>query len=190
MRQLLREIKYYKHITIARKESRSGKLEGITKKMATRLSEIGQVPYIIIEADGAAHHSLKAPNDTEPIVPPNTSLVIAITGIDALGGRLEEKTVFRADAAAELLQVPQGTILSAELMATLIIHPRGILKGTPTTARVVPFINKVDLDNGLAKARKVACEILSSGNSKINTVLLGQVQCPDPVVEIVHKEEL
>jgi probable selenium-dependent hydroxylase accessory protein YqeC len=188
--QLLQEINNHLHITIARGKLQSGKLEGITRKMAIRLSEFEQVSHIIIEADGAAHHSLKAPNDTEPVVPPNTSLVIAVAGIDAFGSRLEEETVFRADIAARLLQVPLGTIVSAELMATLITHPRGILKGIPDTARIVPFINKIDLDDGLAKARQVAREILVRGNSRINTVLLGQVQRPNPVVEIMHKEKL
>jgi len=190
LKQLLQESKNYRHITIAREKLTSGKLGGITRKMAIRLAEIGRVSHIIIEADGAAHHPLKAPNDTEPVIPANTTLVIAVAGIDALGGRLEEETVFRSDIAARLLQVPLRTIISAELMANLIIHPMGIVKGSPRAARIVPFINKVDLDSGLIKARKVAREILTRGNPRIKTVLLGQARYPDPVVEIIYKEKL
>ena len=190
MKQLPQEINDYRHITIARKKLPSGKLEGITPRMVVRLAEFERVSYIIIEADGAARHSLKAPNGTEPVVPPNTSLVIAVAGIDALSGRLEEETVFHADIAAKLLQVPLGTIVSAKLMADLITHPRGILKGSPDTARFVPFINKVDLNGGLAKARQVAHEILAGTNSGIKAVLLGQAQRPDPVVEVVHRRKL
>jgi len=66
----------------------------------------------------------------------------------------------------------------------------GIVKGSPRAARIVPFINKVDLDSGLTKARQVAREILARGNPRIKTVLLGQARYPDPVVEIIYKEKL
>jgi probable selenium-dependent hydroxylase accessory protein YqeC len=188
LKQLLQEIINYHHITIAREKMPLGKLIGITKEMVVKLAKIDQVSHVVIEADGAAHHSLKAPNETEPVVPLNTSLVIAVAGIDALGGKLEEETVFRADIAAKLLQVPLGVVISAELMANLITHKRGILKESPHMARIVPFINKVDLDGGLENARNVAREILARGNPRIETVLLGQAQYPDPVIEIMHRE--
>jgi probable selenium-dependent hydroxylase accessory protein YqeC len=190
VKQLLQEIVTYHHITIAREKIPSGKLIGITREMAVKLAEIDQVSHVIIEADGAAHHSLKAPNETEPVIPPNTTLVIAMAGIDALGSRLKEETVFRADIAAKLLQVPLGAVISAELMANLITHQRGILKESPYTARIIPFINKADLDGGLEKARHVAREILGKCNSRIETVLLGQVQYSDPVIEIMHRGKI
>ena len=65
----------------------------------------------------------------------------------------------------------------------------GIVKGSPRAARIVPFINKFDLDSGLTKARQVAREILAKGNPGIKTVLLGQARYPDPVVEIIYKEK-
>ncbi len=187
LEQLLQEVDKYRHITIAREKLPSGKLSGITPEMAIRLAEISRVSHIIIEADGAAHHSLKAPNETEPVIPANTTLVIAVAGIDALGGRLEEETVFRADIAVKLLRVPLGIVVSAGLMADLLTHASGIAKGSPDTARIVPFINKVDLNGGLVGARQVAQEILARANPRIRTVLLGQAQCPDPVVEIVSR---
>ncbi len=190
MRQLLKEINNCRHVTVAREKLPSGKLTGITTRMAAALARLERVSHIIIEADGAARHSLKAPNETEPVVPSNTSLVIAVAGIDALGEMLVEENVFRAGIAVRLLNVPPGTVISARLMAKLIMHPAGILKESPRSARIIPFINKVDVENGLAKARQVASEILAMEDPRIAAVLLGQAQCPDPVVEIMSRGKL
>lgn len=188
--ELRDKINEHRHITIARKKLVSGKLIGITPEMAIRVARLNRVSHLIIEADGAARHSLKAPNETEPVIPANASLVIAVVGIDALGRQIGEETVFRASLAATLLQVSLGTIISAELVAKLVTHPWGIAKGSPETARIVPFINKLDLPGGLAKARQVALEILSSTDPRISTVLLGQAQDADPVKEIVRRGQL
>ena len=175
----------YRHITLATERLTSGKLNGINPALVTRLAELNQVSYIIVEADGAARKSLKAPNPTEPVIPPNTSLVIAVVGIDAVGCRLTEKDVFRPEIVSKLTGLSLGHIVSAEAIAILITHPQGIIKGGPTDARIVPFINKVDLDKGLRKARGLAYKILEMRHPQIERVILGQTQFPEVAVEVV-----
>ena len=85
---LLQNMDKYRHITLASERLASGKLNGISPDLVVRLAEVNRVSYIIVEADGAAHKSLKAPTPTEPVIPYNTSLVIPIVGIDAVGCRL------------------------------------------------------------------------------------------------------
>src|SRR3989338_4331057 len=53
-----------RHITLAA-GSLSGKLKGISPEIVDRLAEL--VPYVIVEADGAARKPLKAPNATETV---------------------------------------------------------------------------------------------------------------------------
>jgi len=185
---LLRSVDKYRHITLASERIASGKLNGISSELVVKLSELKQVSYIIVEADGAAHRSLKAPNPTEPIIPYNTSLVIPIVGIDALGCRLTEENVFRPEIVSKLLGLPLGEVISAESIAFLITHPQGIIKGSPDQARIVPFINKVDLDKGLSKGRDLASKILAMRNPQIKQVVLGQAQLPEPVVEVISRE--
>ena len=177
-----------RHITVAREKDAFGKLEGITPDTAVSLAELNGVSHLIIEADGAARRPLKAPKDYEPVIPPNTTLVIAVVGIDALGGALEEGNVFRSALAADLLQVPLGTPVSAKLMAKLITLPGGIPKGTPAGATIVPFINKTDLKNGLENGKKVARAILEEKHPQIEYVLLGQARYRDPVTEILYRK--
>ena len=185
VRTLLQNVDKYRHITLASEKLSSGKLNGVSPELVAKLAELNEVSYIIVEADGAAGKSLKAPNPTEPVIPHNTSLVIPMVGIDAVGCRLAEEDVFRPEIVSRLLGLPLGEVISAEAIAFLITHPQGIIKGSPTQARIVPFINKVDLDGGLSKGRDLANKILAIKHPQIGQVILGQAQLPELVVEVI-----
>ena len=188
MRLLLKNVEKYRHITLASERLTSGKLNGISSELVVKLADLNMAPYIIVEADGAAHKSLKAPNPTEPVIPYNTSLVIPMVGIDAVGCRLTEEDVFRPEIVSRLLGVPLGEVVSAESIAFLLTYHQGIIKGSPDQARIVPFINKVDLDKGLSKGRDLASKILAMRHPQIEQVVLGQVRLPEPVVEVISHE--
>lgn len=188
IRRLLQNLADYGHITLARERLASGKLRGISPELVVELARLNRVSCIIVEADGAAQRSLKAPNLTEPVIPDATSLVIPVVGIDALGCRLTGENVFRPELVSKLLGLPLGEVISAESIAFLVTHPRGIIKGSPGGARIIPFINKVDLDRGLSRGRELAGRILAMRHPRIKRVVLGQVQSPEPVMEVVSGE--
>jgi len=188
MSLLLDNANQYRHITLASERLASGKLNGISPESVGKLAELNQVAYIIVEADGAAHKSLKAPNATEPVIPFNTSLVIPIVGVDAVGCRLTEEDVFRPEIVSKLLGLPLGEVISPKAIAFLITHDQGIIKGSPDQARIVPFINKVDLDEGLSKGRDLAGKILAMRHPQIEQVVLGQAQSTEPVIEVIPRE--
>src|SRR4030042_471832 len=190
MRLLLDNVDKRRHITLASGRSTSGKLSGISPEFVVKLAGLSQVSYIVVEADGAARRSLKAPNPTEPVIPFNTSLVIAVVGVDAIGCRLTEKDVFRPDIVSKLLGLPLGEVISSDDIAFLITHHQGIIKGSPERARIVPFINKVDLDKGLSKGRGLAHKILAMRHPQIERVVLGQAQLPEPVVEVILQKSI
>ena len=188
IKSLIQNMHKYRHITLARERLPSGKLEGISPDLVGRLARMNRVSYIIVEADGAAHRPLKAPDSTEPVIPSNTSLLIPMVGVDAVGCRLTEENVFRPQIVSELIGLPLGEVISAESIAFLITHHQGIIKGSPNCARIVPFINKVDLDKGLAKARDLASKILAMGRPRVKQVVLGQAQLTEPVIEVISLE--
>jgi len=188
--EITRYLPEYRHITAARERMESGKLIGVEPTAVVALAALPLVSQVIVEADGAARHSLKAPADYEPVIPPNTSLVIAVAGLDVFGLDLTEETVFRSAIATKLLQVPPGTKLSPQIIASLIALPRGITKGSPEGARIVPFLNKMDTENGLEKGRQVARAILEMAYPRISTVLLGRAQEADPVVEVITRNSI
>ena len=190
IRTLLQNLEQYKHITLVSEKLSSGKLNGVSPEFVVRLADLNQAYCIIVEADGAARKPLKAPNPTEPVIPDNTSLVIPVVGIDAVGCRLTEEKVFRPEIVSRLLGLPLGEVISAEAIAFLITHPQGIIKGSPTQARIVPFINKADLDEGPSRGRDLAGKILAIGHPQIEQVLLGQAQSPEPAAEIISRHPL
>jgi len=140
-----------------------------------------------VEADGAARRPLKAPNATEPVIPDNTSLVIPVVGIDAVGCRLTDENVFRPEIASKLLGLPLGEVVSAEAIARLITHQQGIIKGSPPGARIVPFINKVELNGDLTRAQDLAKQILIKRHPRIERVILGQARLAEPVVKVIYR---
>lgn len=182
---LLQNLDKHRHITLATERLPSGKLKGISPRFVMRLADLNEVSYIIVEADGAAGKPLKAPNSIEPVIPENTSLLIPIVGIDALGCRLTEEAVFRPEIVSRLTGLSSGDIISAEAIAILITHSEGIIRGSQPHVKIVPFINKVDLDGGLPKARGLAYKVLGMKHPQIERVILGQTRFPEPAVEVI-----
>jgi hypothetical protein len=66
-------------------------------------------------------------------------------------------------------------------------HADGIARGSPARARIIPFINKMDLNGDLQNARDLAGQILNQRHPQIERVVLGEANSArNPVREIVH----
>ncbi|MCB8978057.1 MAG: putative selenium-dependent hydroxylase accessory protein YqeC [Ardenticatenaceae bacterium] len=139
------------------------------------------VDFVLVEADGSRMRPIKAPAPHEPVIPPASTLVVPVVGIDALDGRFTEIT-HRPEIAAELLDSAIGERLSVNEVARLIAHPQGGLKGVPDGARVVPFINKVETAVQLTAARQIAQQLLKT--PRIEQVVIGATRTDQPVREV------
>lgn len=171
-------------LLIARKKLGNGKLVGIPPQWVEKLPSGGNISMIVIEADGAAGRSLKAPREGEPVVPQNTTLLVPVMGIDVLGCPLDEEHVFRSEIASRLLNLAIGSEITETIISTLLSE---LIKGRPPEARVIPFINKVDLAGGLEKARKMGAYLLQDRAAAWERVVLGQVQHSPVVKEICFR---
>jgi probable selenium-dependent hydroxylase accessory protein YqeC len=69
-------------------------------------------------------------------------------------------------------------------MAVLVTDPRGIFKGAPPSSRVITFLNKVDIPDGIGKAKGIAEKILEKKHRQVERVVLGQLMNEPPVVEV------
>jgi probable selenium-dependent hydroxylase accessory protein YqeC len=169
----------HKCVTVAAGRLTSGKLRGVSPDFIPRLAAKCAHLTIIVEADGAAGRSLKAPNSTEPVVPKNTSLVIPVVGLDALGTEMTEANVFRAQLASGLLRKILGSRVTAEDIANLVTCDNGIARTSPVYARVTPMINKADSKRALMKAEGIAENILAANHRQIGRVVLGRLRSPN-----------
>ena len=179
------QLDQYRHITVAAARLGSGKLKGISSNLVNGLWQIRGIDTIIIEADGAAGRPVKAPRESEPIIPTTTTLVVAILGADGMGKELNDENVFQAERVSKITGILVGERLTDEAMAILMTHPEGIFKGAPTSSRVVAFLNKVDIPDGMAKARRIAQKIFNKRNGQIERIVLGQLRSKLPVAEVI-----
>jgi probable selenium-dependent hydroxylase accessory protein YqeC len=175
----------YKHITIARERLESGKLKGVSSDLVNDFWSSNEIDYIIIEADGAAGRPVKAPREGEPVIPSSTTLVVAILGVDGVESEVNEENVFQVERVSKLTGIPIGKKMTDEAMAILMTHPEGIFKGAPSSSRVIAFINKVDIPNGVVKAKGIAQKIIKRKHPKIERVVLGQLRNEPPVVDVI-----
>ena len=174
----------YRYLLVAQDKLDNGKLQGIPPHWTPELFSIPGVSYIIIEADGAAGRPLKAPREGEPVIPAETTLLIPMVGIDALGKPLHEDYVFRSRIATEILKEKEGTEVKEAMIGRLLA---ATLRNKPRGARVIPFINKIDLPGGLEKGRILARNLLESVSPQIERVILGQAREAPIVREIVAR---
>jgi probable selenium-dependent hydroxylase accessory protein YqeC len=168
-------------LMIAQGKVENGKLLGIPPQWVAEFQSLKDISMIIIEADGAAGRSLKAPREGEPVVPQNTSLLVPVMGIDVLGCPLDEPYVFRSGIASRLLNLSIESEVTEEIIFALLSE---IIKSRPPKARVIPFINKVDLPGGLEKARRIGEYLLQCKRVEWERVILGQAQHSPVVTEI------
>ena len=175
----------YKHITIARERLESGKLKGVSSDLVNDFWSSNEIDYIIIEADGAAGRPVKAPREGEPVIPSSTTLVVAILGVDGVEREVNEENVFQVERVSKLTGIPIGKKMTDEAMAILMTHPEGIFKGTPSSSRVIAFLNKVDIPNGVVKGKGIAQKIIERKHSQIERVVLGQLKNEPPVVDVI-----
>ncbi|MGZ3538755.1 MAG: selenium cofactor biosynthesis protein YqeC, partial [Thermodesulfobacteriota bacterium] len=174
-----------RHLTVARERLGSGKLKGVSPDLVNELWSLDKIDTIIVEADGAAGRPVKAPREWEPVIPTATTLVVAILGVDGVGRELNEENAFHADGISKITGIATGKRLSVEGMALLMTHAQGILKGAPSSSRVVAFLNKVDSPDRARKAKRIAEKIFEKKHRQIERVVLGQLQNEQPVAEVI-----
>lgn len=165
-----------RHLTVARAALDAGrKLGGFGADELDRLiaAPTGAEAWVV-EADGAAGRSLKAHNDTEPVIARAADLVIAVVGVDCLGRPLDDRFVHRAARFAELTGRPAGAPIRCADVAAILFHPEGYLRAVPARAGVAVFVSKVRS----AAERQAAAElarvlVAADADGRLGQVVLG-----------------
>lgn len=149
------------------------KARGVPPGLPGQLLAGGEVTFVLVEADGAKRLPVKAPEAHEPVLPPQTTLLVPVVGIDALEGPLG-RVAHRPHLVARLTGRTPQEMLRAQDVARLLTHREGGLKGAPPGARIIPFINKVERPEQVALAREIARLVVR--HERIGRVLLGAAQ--------------
>ena len=148
------------------------KLEGLPPDMIDKIREQETGDIILNEADGAKHLSLKAPNETEPVIPSSTTWTLPVVGLDGIGKINTEEYVFRPEYFFHLTGTKKGDVITPESVSQVILHPEGLTRGTPKKARIALILNKGDLERCLDAGMEVARFILKARKKSIVKVLI------------------
>jgi molybdenum cofactor cytidylyltransferase len=163
-------------------EARSGKAEGVSLDLFRRLRAWFPDVCVLNEADGSRMRPFKAPAEYEPVIPPDTTLVVPVVGVDVLGQPLAAEHVHRPELVSALCGAPLGTPVTPAIVARVLAHPDGGRKGVPAGARVAVLINKVETLPDRAPARAIAECLLRE--PAIHSVVLANLRADEPVLEV------
>ena len=102
-----------------------GKLKMPREELLDSLLRKADVAFL--EADGSKNHPCKVPRDGEPVLHPESGVVMAVFGLSAIGRPLRE-VCFRLEEAQALLGVDGDHILTEEDAAEILSSPMGSRK--------------------------------------------------------------
>jgi molybdenum cofactor cytidylyltransferase len=171
-----------RHVLVtAATEPGEAKAPGIALEWIAALQALPGRPAIVVEADGSRMRPFKAPAEYEPVVPRETDLVVPVVGADVFGAPLDAERVHRPERVAAVAGVGLGALVTPEIVANVLAHLEGGLRGVPAAARVAPLINKVEQASELAAARETAQRLLR--HDRLQQVVIGAVRREPPVVE-------
>lgn len=102
-----------------------------------------QADVILCEADGSRHHPCKVPVAHEPVLLPDSDIVLAVAGMDALDNSLQQACQ-RPQLAAELLGCSLDSVIDEQMLAALLLSEQGARKNVGARAYYI-VLNKCDL---------------------------------------------
>ena len=102
-----------------------------------------QADVILCEADGSRHHPCKVPAEHEPVLLPDSDIVLAVAGMDALG-RLLAQACQRPQLAAALFGCSLDSVIDAQMLAALLLSEQGARKNVGKRTFYI-VLNKCDL---------------------------------------------
>jgi probable selenium-dependent hydroxylase accessory protein YqeC len=125
---------------------------------------------VIVKTDGARKRWFKAPNRSEPVIPPWSQLSITVVNCEILGQPLTEALVHRPERVSELTGVQLGDLITPQAVAMVLTHPDTYASKIPSGARRVIYISHVRTTMAAERAKMIAAWL---DRSAIDAVLAG-----------------
>jgi probable selenium-dependent hydroxylase accessory protein YqeC len=175
----------HRHVTLALEQGHDGKLKGLLPETIDKIHALNLADYIVNEADGAGGKSVKAPRHSEPVIPSTATLVVALVGLDVLNAPLSLDTAFRIELIERLTGLSYGSMITEEVLATLLTQSQGIIQNAPPSARIIPFLNKSELVPTIA-VFSLASAVLARHHIQIKQVTAGSLQTKPSVYRVFH----
>lgn len=162
-----------------------GRHLGVSFEELAGLRARGHFDLCLVKADGARNRILKAPAAHEPALPADTTTVIPVCSIRAVGQPLDANLCHRPERFSALTGLPLGQCVEPVHLARLIAHPEGSLRRVGT-ARVIPLINMVD-EPALERLAVAAAEAALALSNRYAYIVLAAMRDKNPIVRVVTR---
>lgn len=161
----------------------NGRVHGPSPDWIVHLMDTVDSDVILIEADRSDGLPLKAAYQHEPVIPPETSLVVPVASLAVLGQPLDEEHVYNVESIINRYGFAKGNRIKSPWVAQVLRDEELGLRNIPESVRVVAFLNQTPLKGyGRARARLIAR--LALRQSRLNGIAIGAARASDPVYEI------
>lgn len=134
------------------------KVTGPPPEIVDRLFVASIADYILVEADGSRGLPLKAHAAHEPVIPVESTVVVILMGIDAVGQPLRS-AVHRVEEAQRFTDLEADHVMTAIDCVDVLLHPEGALRRCPTDARVLIALTKVQTRREQDQCRLICAEV-------------------------------
>lgn len=165
------------YAVIGQPEPQSGKLAAPSQTLFSQCMVLADT--VLIEADGAKRMPCKVPAAHEPVILPETDLVIGVAGLSCLGKRLRD-CCFRWELFSELWKenpflrgglalsdIFSGKVcMTEEALAALLSSSMGTRKGAGDRSYVV-VLNQCDTESLDASADRITVLLKERGVSEV-----------------------
>jgi probable selenium-dependent hydroxylase accessory protein YqeC len=148
------------------------KLKGIEREFVDEIYQKNLFDYIVVEADGSKRKPIKAPAHYEPVIPRETTRVIGVIGLDALGKTITEQYVHRPNLFCSITGKKMGDTIDRKCFIHLILSPNGLFKNVPCDCKKYVLFNKADNADQEEQAKLIVNELLEN-QPPINGVIIG-----------------
>lgn len=142
-----------------------GKLKGFSSEFLEEVLKLGYT--VFIEADGARKLPCKAPGPKEPVYVPETSVVLSVYGMDAIGKKIVD-TCFRPELVSTILGKSEEDVLSPHDIAVLAFDACGGRKNITDRMDYQVILNKADHEKEQQAAEEIARELQACGIQRIH----------------------
>lgn len=160
-----------------------GRVYGPHTETITHLLDSVDSDVLLVEADGTSGRPLKAPGEGEPVIPPETTLVVPVVSLAALGQPLDDEHVGNAQAIIDRYGFVKGNPIRSPWVAQILRDEALGLRGVPADARIVALLNQTP-GRGYGRARARLIARLALRHSRLNAVAIGSVRTVEPIYEV------
>lgn len=155
------------------------KLKGIKPDWIDGLHSEFKNEIFIVEGDGAAMKSIKAPADHEPVVPKLSSKLVVVMGLKDLGKEINKQNCHRLNKVKNLTS---SSIIDKEMIINIITDKRSYGFYRNKVEDYIVVLNQISSCD-FEKALKIAKKLVEIG---IEKVILADTNKNNPIIKILN----